>query len=315
MAANTNFDALSASTQRYYTQDKFEDCVFEGVPILKYLKSRKGVHRDWDGGEKIVIPTMEGTNSTVQWQSGYSEIDTTPQDGFGAAEFQPKLITGTVVMFDVDQWKNSGPSAVIKLWKGKVDQCVEEMQTQFEAALFSDGTSDPHKIVGLPLAIDSAGTYGNISRTNNTFWQSYEEGTAGVLAEPDMSTAIRTASRNKAKFSDYVWVTTLALFQKMESLILPAYRVTDTRMADLGIPSLQYMGAPMIWSDDCTSQVMYLVHMPSFELHAKSGQAFNWGPKFRPNKQLADAMPNVWYGALTNKNPRFSGKLTGRTAA
>lgn len=315
MAANTNFDALSASTQRYYTQDKFEDCVFEGVPTFKYLKSRGGVNRSWNGGEKIVIPTMEGTNSTVQWQSGYSELDTTPQDGFGAAEFQPKLMTGTVVMFDVDQWKNSGPEAVISLWKSKVNQCIEEMQTKFNQALFSDGTTDPHKIVGLPLAIDSAGTYGNISRTNNSFWQSYEEGTAGVLTETDMSTAIRTMSRNKTKFSDYLIVTTLALFQKYESLILPSYRVTDTRLADLGIPNLQYMGIPMIWDDECTSQVMYFVHIPSFELHGKKDRAFSWGPKFRPNKQLADCMPNLWYGALTNKNPRFSGKLTGRTAA
>jgi hypothetical protein len=314
MAANTNFDALSASTQRYYTQDRFEDCVFEGIPFFKILKERKGVHRDWDGGEKIVVPTMEGTNGTVQWQSGYSELDTTPQDGFGAAEFQPKLITGTVTMFDVDQWKNSGPSAVIKLWKSKVDQCVDAMQTQFDTALFNAGT-DPLQIVGLQLAIDSAGTYGNISRTSNTFWQSYEEGTAGVLSETDMSTAIRTMSRNKTKFSDYLIVTTLALFQKYESLILPSYRVTDTKLADLGIPNLTYMGIPMIWDPNVTSGVMYFVHLPSFELHSKSGKSFNWAEKFRPNKQLADCMPNVWYGALTNKNPRFSGKLTGRTAA
>jgi hypothetical protein len=315
MAANTNFDALSASTQRFYTQDKFEDCVFEGVPTLKVLKSRGGVKKGWRGGEKIVVPTMEGTNSTVQWQSGYSDIDTTPQDGFGAAEFHPKLITGTVTMFDVDQWKNDGPNAIISLWKSKVDQCIEEMQTKFNEALFSDGTSDTTKIVGLPLAIDSAGTYGNIARSGNTFWQSYEEGTAGVLSETDMSTAIRTMSRSKTKFSDYLIVTTLALFQKYESLILPSYRVTDTRLADLGIPNLQYMGIPMTWDNDCTTQTMYFIHIPSFTLFEKPDRAFNWGPKFRPNKQLADCMPALWYGALVNKNPRFSGKLTGRTAA
>lgn len=314
MAANTNFDALSASTQRYYTQDKFEDCVFEGVPFLKILKSRKGVNRDWNGGEKIVVPTLEGTNSTVQWQSGYSEIDTTPQDGIGAAEFQPKLITGTVIMFDVDMAKNSGPSAVIKLWKTKVDQCVDAIQTQFDTALFNAGTA-VNEIVGLQLAIDSAGTYGNISRTSNTFWQSYEEGTAGVLSETDMSTAIRTMSRNKTKFSDYLIVTTLALFQKYESLILPSYRPSDLKTADLGIPNLTYMGIPMVWDPNCTSGVMYFIHLPSFELHGSKDMSFSWGPKFRPNKQLADCMPNAWFGALTNKNPRFSGKLTGRTAS
>ncbi len=313
MAANSNFDALSASTEKYWTQDKFEDAVFDGIPTFKIMKSR-GNNRSWNGGERIVIPTMEGTNSTIQAQSAYTEIDTDPQDGFGAAEFQPKLYTGTVVMSHVDQWKNAGPSQVISLWKSKVDQCINAFQVRMNEDLFNDGT-DALEIVGLPLAIDSAGTYGNISRTSNSFWQSYEEGTAGVLDEKDMATAIRTMTRNKAKFSDYLIITTLALFNKYESLITPSLRFTDQRLGDLGIPNLQYMGIPMIWDDDCTSQVMYFVHVPSFELHVKEGKNFSFGEKFQPNKQLVDVLPVVWYGALTNKNPRYSGKLTGRTAA
>ena len=313
MAANTNFDMISASTRRYWTQDRFEDAVFDGIPSWKYLKSRGGT-RSWNGGEKIVIPTMESTNSTVQAQGAFTEIDTTPQDGWGAAEFQPKLYTGTIVMSEVDQWKNAGPQQVISLWKSNVERCISAFQDTMNTDLHNAGT-DALKIVGLQLAVDSAGTYGNISRTSNTFWQSYEEGTAGVLSESDMSTAIRTASRNKAKFSDYLIITTLALFQKYESLILPAYRVTDTRLADLGIPNLQYMGAPMIWDDDCTSQVMYFLHMPSLELHVKEGKNFDLSDKRQPTKQLVDVMHAVWYGAFTNKNPRMSGKLTGRTAS
>jgi hypothetical protein len=313
MAANANFDALSASTEKYWTQSRFEDAVFEGVPSFKIIKSRGG-SRTWNGGERIVIPTMEGTNSTIQAQSAFDEINTNPQDGFGAAEFQPKLYTGTVVMDRVSQWKNSGPSQVISLWKSKVDQCIDAFQTRMNEDVHNAGT-DPLSIVGLQLAVDSAGTYGNISRTSNSFWQSYEEGTAGVLDEKDMATAIRTMTRNKTKFSDYLIITTLALFNKYESLITPSLRFTDQRIGDLGIPNLQYMGIPMIWDDDCTSQVMYFLHVPSFELHVKEGQNFSFAEKRQPERQLVDILPVVWYGALTNKNPRFSGKLTGRTAA
>lgn len=313
MAANANFDALSASTEKYWTQERFEDAVFDGVPSLKILKSR-GMTRSYTGGERIVIPTMEGTNSTVQAQNAYDEINTNPQDGFGAAEFQPKLYTASVVMSHVEQWKNSGPSQVISLWKSKVEQCIDAFQTFMNTDVHNAGT-DAQRIVGLQLAIDSAGTYGNISRTSNTFWQSYEEGTAGVLDEKDMATAIRTMTRNKAKFSDYLIITTLALFNKYESLITPSLRFTDQRIGDLGIPNLQYMGIPMIWDNDCTSQVMYFLHVPSFELWAKEGQNFSFAPKRQPERQLVDILPVVWFGALTNKNPRYSGKLTGRTAA
>jgi hypothetical protein len=314
MAANSNFDAISAATQRYYAHRKFEDAVFDGIPTFKYLKSRGGVTVDWPGGEKIVEPLMEDDNSTIQAQSAYTEIDTTPQDGLGAAEFQPKLYTGSVVMSHVDQWKNSGPDAVINIWKAKVEQCKNSFQVRLNEDLFNDGT-DPLEIVGLALAIDSAGTYGNILRTSNTFWQSYEEGTAGVLSEDDMRTALRTMTRNKAKFSDYLIVTTLALFNKYESLITPSLRFTDNRLGDLGIPNLQFMGVPMIWDEDCTSGVMYFLHIPSFFLRVNPKANFTMSDKRQPEKQLVDVMSVAWHGALTTNNCRMSGKLTGRTAA
>lgn len=311
MPANSNFDAIASSTSRYWGNGKFADAVFNGTPFFAWLNAA-GRKRMWDGGDFIIEPVMGETNSTIQTQNPYDEVDFTPQDGLSAAQFSPKMYTGSVVMSHADMWRNSGKSKQIDLWETKVMQAKMAAQTRFNTDLFTDvATTGPGAIVGLVNMVASSGTYGNIARASNTFWQSYVESTAGPLTTEDMRIAYNTISRARGK-CDFI-VTTQTLFQKYESLVEPALRIPSTKVGELGFDSLTYKGIPIVWDPLCTSGVMYFLTSEYIALRPHQEADFKMSDRLQPTKQFVDALKMVWYGALTCCNPRYQGKLTGRT--
>ena len=61
-----------------------------------------------NGGERIQVPLMYGTNSTVKSYRGYEQLDTTPQDGMTSAFYEWKEVAGTISISRLEQRQNSG---------------------------------------------------------------------------------------------------------------------------------------------------------------------------------------------------------------
>ena len=280
MAANTNFDALSASTQRYYTQDKFEDCVFEGVPLLKLLKARKGVHRDWNGGEKIVVPTMEGTNSTVQSYEQYEEIDTTAQDGMTAAFYEWRELAGTIAISRREERQNSGEAQIMALLEQKVKQAEmsirEEVNAQLLRGTVSGATFVPGNSgkdlnpLGWFLRKDNTtdpttgGNVGNIAGATSTWWRHHtaviDSGSTdtgndfalAVTTYAGLKVAIRRlynyCGRGSGGFPNLL-IGDQVSYETYENALDVNIRFQNTKMADLGFDSIKVRGAEFIWDE------------------------------------------------------------------
>jgi len=309
---NTNFSAAQASTLNTWLNKKFADTVFEGLPLFAWLKSH-GRIIEADPGPLLVEPVMFDTNNTNHWMgSGFDEIDLRPVEGLSAAQFPWKWIAGSVVMSELDQALNTGPNAMINLWKTKVDQETMSLQTKFDQDLYKDGTADPNAITGLDAIVANSGTYGNISRTGNTFWQSYVDTTGGKLSEDLIRTTFNKATRQGIQKPDLI-LTTLAEYEAYQRMVLPAYRTTSVEMADLGFQHAAWMGVPIVWSDNCPAGTMYFINSDFLALRPLRGYNFKWTDRRQPTKQLVDAMIVRWIGAMTSNNPRFHAKLTGLT--
>jgi len=85
-APSTNtvyYDALLSTTLSAYQKTLFDN-IFKDSAFLSYLRMSDAVMKQ-DGGERMAMPLMYGTNNTVQTHSGYEVIDTTPQDGITTA--------------------------------------------------------------------------------------------------------------------------------------------------------------------------------------------------------------------------------------
>lgn len=309
---NSNYNALQAATVEYWANGKFANAVFDGVPFIKWLRSG-GREKVYDGGKLILEPVMFDTNGTIQSQTPFQEVNNTPQDGMTDAQFTPAMYTGTAVMSWLDQAQNSGTAKMIDVWEAKVEQMKLAFQVQLNTDSFLDGTQAPYALTGLAAIVGSTGTYGNISRTNNTFWQSYVEATAGVLSEDDIRTGYYTVGRLNT-YPDAMW-TTQTLYQKYESLIVPALRFTPGDKGDLGVPSLSYHGTPIYYDNQCQSGVFYFLTSQYLKFRPLKGWNMEITDRRQPTRQLVDMVIAYFAGQITCSNCRYQGKLTGRTAA
>ena len=71
-----NYDALLSTTLFNYRKTMVDN-IFKDSAFLAALRLNGAVVKV-DGGERIAVPLMHGTNSTVKSYSDYDTLDTTP---------------------------------------------------------------------------------------------------------------------------------------------------------------------------------------------------------------------------------------------
>lgn len=139
------------------------------------------------------------------------------------------------------------------------------------------------------------------------------DSTTAVLNEDDMRNQYNNQSKNVTHPT--IILTTQTLYQKYESLVVPAYRTEDRRVADLGFQSLSFKGVPIIYDDACTAQTMFFLNDNYLKLRVSTGNDMVWTEKREPVNQFAFTQLVRWIGNLTANNARFQGKLINRTAS
>lgn len=314
MPANASITAVIASTKNYYASNKFADQVINGRKFTAWLKKKGGVVA-YPGGPVIREPLETDENSTVTFQASLAEIDFTPQDEFSGADFTPKLMTGSAVLPMTDRWDNSGPEQVIPLWNAKVESAKKALTRVLNNKMIVGDGTNPLEITGLPTIVSTSGTYGGIIRSSNSFWQAYVESTAGPLTDDDIRHLSNIVTRGLEGHSPDFHLTTLTLYEKYESMLLPSLRFENKNMADLGFPyqSLTWGAAAVVWDNDVDTGVWYALNTQYLKLRHHKDANFDMTDEL-PTKQLINGVGFYWYGNMTCNGCRYQGKLTGRTA-
>lgn len=313
MAGNASFDSLLSTTLANY-RDQLTDNIFTARPLTNHLMD-KGRMRMVDGGTKIVEPLIYGQNETVGSYAGYDTISLTAQEGISAAEYDWKQYAASIAISGIEEAKNNGEAAIINLLEAKIMQAEESMREGFNQMFFGDGTGNSGKDWnGLGNLVDSSGTVGGIDAAGvgNSFWQSYEEGTAGALSLADMSTAYNSVSVGN-DHPDMV-LTTQTLFEKYESLLQPQLRYTDAKTADAGFQNLLFKSAPVVYDVHTPAGTVFFINSKYLTLVGHSGKWFEQTEFVRPENLDAQYALIMCYGNLTCRNRAKQGKLTGRTA-
>jgi len=313
MAANSNFDSLLSTTLNAYRK-KLEDNIFLSNPLIAWLygKNRKETQT---GGYKIVEPLMYGKNSTAGWYSGYDLLDTTPQEGISAAEFDWKQGAVSISISRKEERQNAeSETRILNLLKAKITQGEESLREEMDEAAFLDGTADSNSIIGLALMVDSAGTYGNIARTSNSWWSSTETASGSFASQglSDMRTTYNSIS--KGNIHPDLILTNQTVFEYYENVLQPQERFTDTKVADGGFQNLKFKGATMMYDDYCQSGTMYFLNSNYLRLVVESGTDLITTPFVKPENQDAKVAQILWMGALTASNCQRQGKMTGISA-
>ena len=277
MAGNPDFNALLSTTLQNY-QPTLVDNIFKDLVLLNHLNSKGRVQVE-EGGTSIVEPLMYAVNNTVGSYSGYDAIDLTPQDGITAAEYQWKQMAASIAISGIEESKNRGTEAIIKLLNAKIMQAEESLKSNLNTMLYSDGTGNGGKdFNGLGNIIATVNnTVGGIDSTTNTWWNPIQDTSAATLSQQDMGAVYNQASKG-SDVPDLI-LTNSNLFEKYESLLTANVRYQDVAKANAGFQNLMFKQTPVVFDlaiAAATSSVpMYFINSKYLKLTGMNGHWFN----------------------------------------
>jgi hypothetical protein len=304
--ADVNMGVLLSTTLKNY-RNTLVDNIFKSNAVFNMLKS-KGAVKELDGGERIVVPLMYGKNTTAGSYSGYDPLDTTPQTGIDAAEYNWKQYSVSITISGEEERKNNGSKTrIINLLEAKTKQAELSLREALGEGLFSDGTGNGSKdLTGLKAMVDDSGTYGGIASGTYTWWQAKTDEDATTLSIAIMRALFNDCSTGGSDTPDLL-VTTQAVYQFYEALLtnfngnVSYFTPSEDqkKLGDAGFQSLGFKGRPLVWDELCTTGYMYMLNTKHFNLTIHSDANFKVTPFIKPENQDARVAQVLFMGNIT----------------
>ena len=318
MAANADFNAILSTTLQNY-QPTLVDNIFKDLVLLNHL-NEKGRVRVEEGGTQIIEPLMYAVNDTVATYSGYDTIDLTPQDGISAAEYDWKQMAASIAISGIEEAKNRGTEAIIKLLNAKIMQAEMSIKSLVNGQLLSsnNGTGGTAKqfngIGGFAGSINTA--IGGIDAATSSWWNptipaSIQNATLSLV---NMANVYNNAS--KGNDTPDLIITTEALFSKFESLLTPNVRYQDVAKANSGFQNLMFKQTPVVYDlampgNQVSNASMYFLNTKYLKLTGMNGHWWTTTPFQQGTVAQKDARYAIVlaYGQLTCSNRARQGYL------
>lgn len=254
-----NFDTL-LSTTLMNMRPTIYDNIFNAIPLFWWLHSKERKKTE-DGGERIVLALQYGKNTTIkEMASGYSIVDTTPQDNMTSSYWLWREISGSITASHKEMRQNSGKHKLIDMLQAKTDEATLSFQEIISEQALSVITSSPAaKLDSIPLMIQAdptaASTVGGIAQGTYAWWRNqYKSSSAttwkALLSEMTnlYNSCSKGAGAGKRDFPDLILCD-----QVYHETVEAAYRdkvvIYDTKAADLGFGGLKFKGATLLWDE------------------------------------------------------------------
>ncbi len=313
MAGNPDFNSLLSTTLQNY-QPTLVDNIFKDLVLLNHLNERGRVRVE-EGGTQIVEPLMYAVNDTVATYSGYDAIDLTPQEGISAAEYDWKQMAASIAISGIEEAKNRGTEAIIKLLNAKIMQAEMSLKTTLNEQLYGSASAGTD-FNGLGnIVATQNNTVGGIDASSNTWWNPTQGTTMGAtLALHNMADVYNRASKG-SDVPDLI-VTNNSLFEKYESLLTNQVRYQDVSKANSGFQNLMFKQTPVVFdlelATDSTDAPMYFLNTKYLKLTGLNGYWFTTTDFMNGTVAGVDARYALVlaYGQLTCSNRQRQGYLT-----
>ena len=319
MAGNPDFNSLLSTTLQNY-QPTLVDNIFKDLVLLNHLNERGRVRVE-EGGTQIIEPLMYAVNDTVSTYQGYDAIDLTPQEGITAAEYDWKQMAASIAISGIEEAKNRGTEAIIKLLNAKIMQAEMSLKSTLNEQLYGSAASgSDFNGLGNIVATQNNVVGGIDANTNvspdGTKWWNPTQGTTmgATLALHNMADVYNRASKG-SDVPDLI-VTNTSLFEKYESLLTNNVRYQDVSKANAGFQNLMFKQTPMVFdlelAVDTSDAPMYFLNTKYLKLTGLNGYWFTTTDFMNGTVAGVDARYALVlaYGQLTCSNRQRQGYLT-----
>lgn len=193
--ADINIGQTVATTLRN-RRPELRDNMSDNVAL--YNRLRKKSRMMLDGGRDIVFPLEYAENGSFQFYSGYETLNISVNDIIDAAVYDWKQASCAVSISGLEQIKNSGRHATIKLLASKIKNAQRTFVNQMGAQVYADGTGSGGKEMGglgLLVPTVNTNTAGGINATTYAFWQNKVLDFSTELGAATSATNIQQAMR------------------------------------------------------------------------------------------------------------------------
>jgi len=250
----TTWNTLLSSTMHNY-RDKMTDNVFDSRPLLNFIKSRK---RTVSGGISIVEPLLYAEGDFTPYAE-WDPVSVTPVNTLTAAQFDWKLLAGTVAISGLEEAQNNSKEMQVNLLEAKIEQQESTIAQNMNRMMFGTYTYGG----GIDIAANgftpfttlvSNATVSAGGIVNEAWWASQDNDGTLITDAATLEAALRNAYNNSSDAGndrvDGIFTNAYG-FGLYEGTLTPQVRYTDTAKANLGFQNLMFKNVPMFWDFDC----------------------------------------------------------------
>lgn len=317
--AAPNLDQLVASTWDRVVGDSPVDNKFNEFWMFDQLTSKNGGVVKVDGGATIQVPIEYANNTTFRSYSDMETLDVNRVDVFDAASYNWKEHGGTLVISQLEKFRNMGDSAKFDLLSGKIDNAMKSAKDNINTALFADGTARATDLHGIKLLVPADPTtstsVGGINQNTFSFWRSKtldDTGASGSTLRASMRTMYNNCSAGAFADHPTFGVTDQPSFELYESLLTANERYTDKSKGDAGFENdvLKFKGMKLAYDPACTAGNMYFLNPKYLKLYVAKSIFLKLGEPIEPTNQTVSVRKITSILQLIATNRRRLGVIT-----
>jgi len=293
--------------------------IYNSTPLMAALIANSQTASG--GVSSVTVPVQGSQFVNAQW-SDYSGSFAQPsvQQGAYNAEFNLKLLVSPVPFLGMEGAVQQD-YAIIPLIEARMNDATNVMMDAMATSLYNN-TTNTQQFTGLPLAVDDSGTYGNIDRTNFSWWRSKEYAAGSV--NPTRQNVLQYISgtvKNCAEVPTFgvcgfgTWTLLAQDYVGQEQyMITPGSGFDgDANGPQAAFRALMVAGVPIYPDPYCPEGTLYLLNTNylSLYIHEQASFAFTGFESTLPNFQIGYVGAVLMIAEMVSTKPKSMTKVAG----
>lgn len=310
-----SYDQITAITEKYFVP-KFVDNVYGSNALLARL-SRPDQMEMFDGGERIVAPVVSSKPGSGGYFTDFDALNTSPTNDLSAAEYIIKQLQEPIKISRLQELKNSGKAAKLKLVATKMSIAELNMKENLALGLFSDGTAatgalTTSQLTGLALIMSTTATLGAIAVADMADWISVVKSNSGTNRA--LSLNLMQSTWGACSYDSKVPSVLCAnqnIVDVYWGLLQPHQRLVSEEMRGIGFNNImEFNGAPVLVDSHQAANTMYFINEEFVKLYVHSSENMRFEKITQIEAQAATLGRIYWAGNFVCNGRRYQGMLS-----
>jgi len=299
------YDEIDAHVQDKYIPT-LQDQFYNSTPLMAQLMSKAKVI--YDSGRKIAQPVLYGELPSG-WYTGLDTFDISKTEVTTLAKWAWKQMYVDVTLDGTTLLQVEGDEKVLSIVASQMEAASKTFTRRFTQAIFADkGAKAIDEVV---LAMATTGTYGEISKDDNSWWRGNVDSTGGAFDMSMLQTQYGACS--DAMVHPDLIVTTQAIYNKIWARTQPQQRgnLDNTPgIAHIGFTGIAFNQASIVVDRECPAGYIFLFNTDFWKLVVHRRRNMYWTDKKIPINQDAYVRQLLWAGALICQAPRWQAYIS-----